>query len=322
MTRPDTLANGKPAGAAGATLQEWPAFYRRYGYGLGGLRRWRRPSRRSHRRHLRLHRLHANESHARFRRHRVCESRRSAAPSVRDRALCDGGLARAESRRSVAGAPPAPPDPGARYARGRLRRDVYGRRRQVAARRAQTAIVSGSSTAARRSRSTRAAAISSGPTIRSTRFFSYRSDATTTEGSSSSPMGRSGIPTNAIAGPHAFSHPAGVERAGRAVREYVLGSALNYARRDRQESIDARWDRYPRAALQRDVRARRFTRALRLIRRKGSAALEHRRYEFLPRRTSVAGSFTIYASYVNSRYPRAARDLFLKRNGRRSASPC
>ena len=34
MTRPDTLANGKPAGAAGATLQEWPAFYRRYGYGL------------------------------------------------------------------------------------------------------------------------------------------------------------------------------------------------------------------------------------------------------------------------------------------------
>jgi D-alanyl-D-alanine carboxypeptidase len=34
MTRPDTLANGKPAGAAGAVLEEWPAFYRRYGYGL------------------------------------------------------------------------------------------------------------------------------------------------------------------------------------------------------------------------------------------------------------------------------------------------
>lgn len=34
MTRPDTLSNGKPAGAAGAVLQEWPAFYTRYGYGL------------------------------------------------------------------------------------------------------------------------------------------------------------------------------------------------------------------------------------------------------------------------------------------------
>lgn len=34
MTRPDTLSSGKPAGAAGAELQEWPAFYTRYGYGL------------------------------------------------------------------------------------------------------------------------------------------------------------------------------------------------------------------------------------------------------------------------------------------------
>lgn len=34
MTQPDTLSNGKPAGAAGAVLEEWPAFYTRYGYGL------------------------------------------------------------------------------------------------------------------------------------------------------------------------------------------------------------------------------------------------------------------------------------------------
>jgi D-alanyl-D-alanine carboxypeptidase len=34
MTRPDSLVNGKPAGAAGVELQEWPAFYTRYGYGL------------------------------------------------------------------------------------------------------------------------------------------------------------------------------------------------------------------------------------------------------------------------------------------------
>jgi D-alanyl-D-alanine carboxypeptidase len=34
MTRPDTLANGKPAGSAGAVLSEAPAFYRQYGYGL------------------------------------------------------------------------------------------------------------------------------------------------------------------------------------------------------------------------------------------------------------------------------------------------
>jgi D-alanyl-D-alanine carboxypeptidase len=34
MTRPDTLENGKPAGSAGVELQEWPAFYTRYGYGL------------------------------------------------------------------------------------------------------------------------------------------------------------------------------------------------------------------------------------------------------------------------------------------------
>jgi len=34
MTRADTLRDGKPAGSAGAVLQEWPAFYRTYGYGL------------------------------------------------------------------------------------------------------------------------------------------------------------------------------------------------------------------------------------------------------------------------------------------------
>ncbi|MBV8066527.1 MAG: hypothetical protein JO113_01020, partial [Candidatus Eremiobacteraeota bacterium] len=34
MTRPDTLRTGKPAGAAEPILQEWPEFYRRYGYGL------------------------------------------------------------------------------------------------------------------------------------------------------------------------------------------------------------------------------------------------------------------------------------------------
>jgi D-alanyl-D-alanine carboxypeptidase len=34
MTRPDTLRNGKPAGAPTAVLSEAPAFYREYGYGL------------------------------------------------------------------------------------------------------------------------------------------------------------------------------------------------------------------------------------------------------------------------------------------------
>jgi D-alanyl-D-alanine carboxypeptidase len=34
MTQPDRYNDGKPAGAAAALLQEWPAFYRRYGYGL------------------------------------------------------------------------------------------------------------------------------------------------------------------------------------------------------------------------------------------------------------------------------------------------
>jgi D-alanyl-D-alanine carboxypeptidase len=34
MTHADTLSNGKPAGSAGVELQEWPAFYTRYGYGL------------------------------------------------------------------------------------------------------------------------------------------------------------------------------------------------------------------------------------------------------------------------------------------------
>jgi D-alanyl-D-alanine carboxypeptidase len=34
MTRPDLLADGKPAGSAGIELQEAPAFYRAYGYGL------------------------------------------------------------------------------------------------------------------------------------------------------------------------------------------------------------------------------------------------------------------------------------------------
>jgi len=34
MTQPDRLSNGKPAGATGVELQEWPAFYTRYGYGL------------------------------------------------------------------------------------------------------------------------------------------------------------------------------------------------------------------------------------------------------------------------------------------------
>ncbi len=34
MTQADKLSDGKPAGAAGAGLAEWPAFYTRYGYGL------------------------------------------------------------------------------------------------------------------------------------------------------------------------------------------------------------------------------------------------------------------------------------------------
>ena len=34
MTRPDRLADGKPAGAKHPELEEWPAFYRQYGYGL------------------------------------------------------------------------------------------------------------------------------------------------------------------------------------------------------------------------------------------------------------------------------------------------
>jgi len=34
MTQSDRLNNGKPAGAAGVELQEWPAFYTQYGYGL------------------------------------------------------------------------------------------------------------------------------------------------------------------------------------------------------------------------------------------------------------------------------------------------
>jgi D-alanyl-D-alanine carboxypeptidase len=34
MTRPDTLSNGKPAGSPGVVLDEAPAFYREYGYGL------------------------------------------------------------------------------------------------------------------------------------------------------------------------------------------------------------------------------------------------------------------------------------------------
>src|SRR5580700_3051011 len=34
MTHPDRLSDGKPAGSPGAELQEWPAFYRSYGFGL------------------------------------------------------------------------------------------------------------------------------------------------------------------------------------------------------------------------------------------------------------------------------------------------
>ncbi|MGA8575502.1 MAG: serine hydrolase domain-containing protein, partial [Candidatus Cybelea sp.] len=34
MTHPDRLTDGKPAGSPGAQLQEWPAFYRSYGFGL------------------------------------------------------------------------------------------------------------------------------------------------------------------------------------------------------------------------------------------------------------------------------------------------
>jgi|HubBroStandDraft_4_1064222.scaffolds.fasta_scaffold00032_26 D-alanyl-D-alanine carboxypeptidase len=34
MTNPDSLKNGKPAGAAGVELTEAPTFYKRYGYGL------------------------------------------------------------------------------------------------------------------------------------------------------------------------------------------------------------------------------------------------------------------------------------------------
>ncbi len=34
MTHPDRLDNGKPAGSPGTELQEWPAFYRSYGFGL------------------------------------------------------------------------------------------------------------------------------------------------------------------------------------------------------------------------------------------------------------------------------------------------
>ncbi len=34
MTRPDTRSDGKPAGSAGTVLDEAPAFYREYGYGL------------------------------------------------------------------------------------------------------------------------------------------------------------------------------------------------------------------------------------------------------------------------------------------------
>lgn len=34
MTAPDRLKDGKPAGAEGPVLREWPAFYRKYGFGL------------------------------------------------------------------------------------------------------------------------------------------------------------------------------------------------------------------------------------------------------------------------------------------------
>jgi CubicO group peptidase (beta-lactamase class C family) len=34
MTSPDTLSNGKPAGSPGTELEEAPAFYKQYGYGL------------------------------------------------------------------------------------------------------------------------------------------------------------------------------------------------------------------------------------------------------------------------------------------------
>ncbi len=34
MTNADHLANGKPAGAAGVEMAEWPSFYKQYGYGL------------------------------------------------------------------------------------------------------------------------------------------------------------------------------------------------------------------------------------------------------------------------------------------------
>ena len=98
MTSPDTFRNGKPAGAPGVVLAEAPAFYKQYGYGLADLRRGRRSGRRPYRRDLRLYRVHANEPHARLRRHRIRESRRGAAASMRDRALRDASAARAEPR--------------------------------------------------------------------------------------------------------------------------------------------------------------------------------------------------------------------------------
>ena len=120
MTQADTLNNGKPAGSSGVELSEAPAFYRQYGYGLSIFDEGRRSSGRPYRRNLRLHGLHADESDARFRRHRICEPGRSAAPPMRDRALRDARAARAEPR-SAASCTTVRARPGARRARRRLR---------------------------------------------------------------------------------------------------------------------------------------------------------------------------------------------------------
>ena len=102
MTTADKYNNGKPAGDPNAELAEAPTYYKQYGFGLsifdengdhlightGGISG--------------LYRMHAGQPHARIRRDRDGESRRGAAASVRDHAVCDGRASRPKRGQTAA----------------------------------------------------------------------------------------------------------------------------------------------------------------------------------------------------------------------------
>ena len=173
MTAADTLQKRQ----AGGLVRRTSSAKRRRStsstdIGLVGLRRRRRSPRRAYRRNIGLYRLHADEPDARLRRHRLCQSGRGAASSVCDRALRDARIAgRRAAGEPIPAAPPPAPDP-ARVARAA---DYAGTYTGATARRCgsprMAIALSADGRRARRSRSTRAAATSSGPTIRSTRRF-------------------------------------------------------------------------------------------------------------------------------------------------------